>query len=130
MYCIANVFLYRSLCLCFLHYSQIICWFMDIATLFFIFVFLLAFRKDCGNWGNTCSVKHVQCASRGPLPVVIQSGIDLLTNETKLRLFINIYIYIVGYHKTDLHKSIIALCLYLTCIFVQTRLCKIYLKFQ
>lgn len=90
MYCIANVFLYRSLCLRFLHYSQIICWFMDIATLFLFLVFLLAFRKD---WGNTCSGKHIQCASRGPLPVVIQSGIDLLTNETKLRLFINIYIY-------------------------------------
>lgn len=64
-----------DLCLCFSHYSQIICWFMDITTLFFIF--MLAFRKD---WGNTCSVKHVHCASRGPLPVVIQSGIDLLTN--------------------------------------------------
>lgn len=41
------------------------------------------------------------------------------------------FIYNWRSHKTDLHKIImIALCLYLTCIFVQTRLCKIYLKFQ
>lgn len=81
------------------------------------------------NWGNSCCLKLVQCVSRGPWPVVIQSGIDLLIKRQSWD-FLLYTIYIVAYHKTDLHNSIIALCLYLTCIFVQTRLCKIYLKFQ
>lgn len=59
--------------------------------------------------------------------IVIQSGIDLFTNNRTQKL-----LYITEDHikQICIKLSLIALCLYLTCIFVQTRLCKIYLKFQ